>query len=358
MDLEYASPLPAKLMPDAIVSGVILAVTWIVYLFACGAAIDQRGYPPLDARLQGMTLVWAVGIPLSALAQRFSKPRAIMLLGYAFMTGLVDAASWPMIIPNVFNPSEILVMTVIIYWPLHVVVSMVLEACTRGAASMAPRGFFSGGKVRLSIRMGVLVTLIGGGALLPEAYAVYNQWSLTRQGAQMAEDDWENHCAKIISGDSSFAQVGGVDVYIGVDAATGLLFATDFRKVYESGYQKKVEELLRKYGNPSWGSPPLPAAAQLAGYLDSVDIQESTVFPFEASPNITIMRGGTVAKSGSRSALDVVTKHGSFGGGSSGAPVYLLKDPDFPKLVIIRAGNEMVMVFDEEGELIATAMRR
>ena len=77
------------------------------------------GYPPLEPHLQGMTLLWITGVPLSALIQRFSWGRAWTLALYAFATGFIDAASWPMMVPNRFDFVETAFMTYLIYGPIY-----------------------------------------------------------------------------------------------------------------------------------------------------------------------------------------------------------------------------------------------
>src|SRR5580765_7269492 len=116
---------------DWIPAAVILGGWWVVYAIACGAAMGQRGYPPLDARLQGMTVLWVVGVPLSALVQRFSRVRAWMLLAYAFATGLVTA---------------------IFYGPIHAVIAAMLELMCRLTGRVGAK-FLANGPVRIGGRV-------------------------------------------------------------------------------------------------------------------------------------------------------------------------------------------------------------
>jgi hypothetical protein len=332
----------------------------VLYAFLCHDAINQRGYPPLEAHWQGMTLVWLVGVPFSGLFESFTRRRVYCLIAYALATGFVDAASWPMMVPNRFDPFYCAVATVIFYGPIHLVITAILEGATRALDWWArPRSR------RLS-RLGRPVAaalLLLAAALLPSAYATYDRHSMDVGGRSRASIDWAGHQAVIYRKDwPADESIGDIRIEIHVDRATGLLLHSNFHHGFENSYNQEIARLLAQRGVPPWGEPAIPAAEQLVKMLDATGFTAVTTFPATITPNIILMRGGTLNKWGGTMSsgstdLTVATPNGLFGVGGNSGSAFTYQNPAFPNVIFVREGQGELAVFDSRGEMLATVSK-
>jgi hypothetical protein len=355
LTLDYA---PRRTRPwhiPSLASRFILTACFFIYAVACTQAMHQRGYPPLEPHLQGMALLWIVGIPLSALVERFSARRAITLALYATATAYIDAASWPMMTPHRFNLVDPLSMLPL-YGPLHYAMTAVLELATRLVAALCkplmPRQSLS-----IVPRIIAAIFLLVAGASIPSAYAAYDAWSLNRRGISRALDDWNNHRALIFRDADIQELPNDIIVQLHVDPATGLEFHANMGWGFEPAYNRTIADLLRRQGKPTWAAPQFPSPADLLKYLDASGFTEIKNFPFDVNPNITLIHGGSITKWGpSFSAggpgLSIVTPHAIQGVGMTYKPTFVGRDPAFPKLLFIRDGHDSLVVLDDSGNCL------
>jgi hypothetical protein len=361
MHLDYAAPQPRRLDPRIFATPSLLAACAFLYLLGCVPAIQQRGYPPIDAHWQGATVLWIAAVPLSALFQRWGKPRLFVLLAYALLTAYIDAASWPTMVPNFFDPLMTLIDTIIIFGPLHVLVTALLEGLSRLSAWIA-RAALGDWIARPPIRITAAAALFLAATTLPAAYAAVDAWRLDRRGRTLADKGWSTHKAFIfVRPGSETISVGDIDVKQYVDPATGLRTNDDFALPFASAYNRRIAERLRTEGKPPWAEPPVPPPADLAAMLHAPGFQEISTFPYNVNANIILTHGGTVAKWGTVSTspgpgLTVDTASGlSCGAGNTKRPTFLHRDPLYPSIIFIRDGNSWIGAFDDSGNLLEDA---
>lgn len=364
MTLDYAPP-PKFSWPTGRVAILGVLIAWTVaYAIVCVPAMGQRGYPPLESHLQGLTLCWIGAIPITALIEKWSKSRLFILLGYAGVTGFIDAASWPTMVPNRFNPGVTIFMTLIVFWPLHLLVAAIVELVSRAIMSGICK--IKAGKAagRVGRVVGAILLLVGC-IFLPSAYASYDHWSLARAGIKFADEDWAAHRASIFTSEDSMYEMVRSDIRLErhFDELTGLPLNLNFQNGWETAYNQRVAELLRSSGKPAWCAPQIPSPADFATRLDSGNFTVVTTFPSGITPDIVVFHGGTIRKwGGSVSSGDpglaIATSAGRlFGVSSNRKPTYISRDPHFPGVVFIRDGHEWLGAFAEDGRFIAAVSK-
>ncbi|MGN6369369.1 MAG: hypothetical protein ACTHN5_14010 [Phycisphaerae bacterium] len=360
MHLDYAKPEKLRIGWTP----AVLAVCTFLYWVVCIPALRQRGYPPINPVLQGLTFTWCIAIPLTALFERFSKTRALWLLAFGVVTGFIDCASWPVMVPNFFDPIGCAFMTILMYGPLHLLIILILEFASRGVLALASRVTVTN-PARMLAKSLSAAFLLATAAAIPIAYAHIHRWELERTGRQIAEDSWHAGNASIrIRSMPSATFPGDIDVEVKYDPTTGLPLEHDFRHGWESANNSCLHELVAVNGRPAWAAPTIPSSADLAALLSSPDFTEVTTFPYDATPSITLIHGGTVTKFGgvmssSGSALSVATaRSGLCGIGSSRQPTFIRRDPAYPSLIFIRDGKTWLGVFTADGLCVAEVTQR
>jgi hypothetical protein len=145
MELDYAGPrgVPGWEVVEVGAWVVFWVLAVVGYAFACGPAIHQRGYPPIDPHVQARVFLWMLPIGVSALFTWLTPVRVKWLVIYALLTAYSDASSWPVSVPNYIPMFERLPRIVVLFGPLHLMVAVVVEG-----ASRAMRGLI------LSVRRG------------------------------------------------------------------------------------------------------------------------------------------------------------------------------------------------------------
>jgi hypothetical protein len=214
-------------------------------------------------------------------------------------------------------------------------------------------------QISLAIRLTVAILLLVGTGFLPSIYATYNGYSLARDGQGKAVADWNNHSALIyVRDDPVYELTGNVRVEIHVDQTTGLMFRHDMGIRFEPAYNQKIAELITSHGKPSWAKPTVPSPSELARYLDANDFTLITTFPYDVTPNLTVLHGGTITKFGGvlssgGPGLSVATPTGLYWIGNTAAPTFVARYSSFPRLIFIRDGHDSLDVFDDQGNLLA-----
>ena len=127
---ESREMVPSK-TPEQAKSTFIYVVGGVLYAVLCGPAIGQRGFPPIDPALTALTFLWVVPIFLATiLDDRPFRRRLSALFCYSIATAFVDAASAVTVVPKHLDLQEVIMGTVFMFGPLHLVIGLLLAAIT------------------------------------------------------------------------------------------------------------------------------------------------------------------------------------------------------------------------------------
>ena len=341
-----------------------------MYAVLCTPAIGRRGYPPIDPAWMGVTFLWVSPVLLAATVDLmpFAK-RYKALAMYCIATAFFDAGTMGGIVPRNVSLLGTIVLTVVMYGPLHLVVGFVVDgmiqairAAVRFVAPTMP------GRVANATRWTVFGALLLLTCAFPFAFRADAFADLQQRGRSHAEQDWRSRRADIYVGDfntRAYQQVERTMLTHNYDRATGLEIRPQHgRSQYEDAYNRRIRELLNQHGVPEWSMKDhIVSDDDLINMLDSEEMNEIGVFPYDVNANITLMRRGPVTRWGvtsskSRDDLSVLTRHhGSAGGGLDVAPVHVGQLSKYPEVVFVRNGRSWIGAFHDSGRFLSSADR-
>lgn len=354
--------------PD--IAAAILSVGAVLYLVICIPAIEQRGYPPIDPIWGGVTYLWIVFIPLSAVFDRpkgWGRWRSLII--YALVTAFIDAGTMVLVVPRHVDLLFMLVGT-IVFGPLHIVVTAIVEGASQLVLShvrhLQDEGDASSDPIRRRA-VGLWVFMLALLALtvaFPIGYRHLAIESAYFSGRKAADRDWDAQQTAIRAWDYPEVVRGqGVTVSYRIDEVTSLrlrLRADDIG--FSAGYNERVQERVAAEGIPHWSlRNKWIEPDRLAEMLTSGQLHEVKDVPLDVTRGIVVFRQGTVSRwggtfSSTSEGLSIGTKdHALYGTGNSRKPIYVGRDPKNQAVVLIRQGTDWIGAFDEEGHLIATA---
>jgi hypothetical protein len=344
-------------------STFIYAAGGVVYAVLCGPAIGQRGFPPIDPALTALTLLWPVPIFLATiLDDRPFRRRLSALCCYSIATAFVNAASTVTVVPKQLDLQEVILGTIVIFGPLHLAIGLLLAAITESVRKISCRLAHSlSPAVGNFVRWSVVCAALGAAIAFPVLFRQFVFWDAGNRGRTQAERDWDAGQAVIYTEDPTEAN----GVWHEFDVATGLEYRRHWpASSYSRAYDERVGELLRRDGTPEWSMKPyLVPDETLVSLLDSEEFEEVKSFPHEVNDSITLFRRGTITRwgesAGSNSdTLSITTKGGGVTGiGDKVEPAYILRKPEYPRVIFIRSGTSWIGAYHESGKRLSSASR-
>jgi hypothetical protein len=352
------------------VSIAILVIGGLIYALLCMPAIQQRGYPPIDPIWTAMTFLWIVPLLLSCWCDTSSFPaRRHHLWIYALATAFINSGTGVTVVPKRVNPPEMLVMTVVLYGPVHLVVTFGLESIVQTVLgrwrTVSEEAGRSERRQRVSLLAWVYVfTIVCIAIGLPTGFRTFAIQSMYHRGREAAEREWNTSDA-VVFGDGEQVWINDALVEYRVDRKTGLPVQPIFGKhQYATAYNQRMNELLsERRDHPTRHRNTVPTPDVVVGLLDSVILREITEVPHDVTPGIVVFRKGTVSRWGSTmtsgdDGLSISTEYGGWhGGGTKTEPIYVGVDQPLAGQVAIRGGTSWVGVFQADGRMIASASR-
>lgn len=176
-----------------------------------------------------------------------------------------------------------------------------------------------------------------------------------RIGRSQADADWANHDAVIYGPDfASFRTLGPYEITRWYDDQTGLKYRAWRNQWIDKAYSKRIDELIRDYGVPSWSAKAgIPGDSELIAMLQST-MTPVAEFPYAVSPIIVLQ---SHARDGKRS-LTVEVRNARNGNVSIDIPdtcdgVYVARDSNRPSTVFVRRGRTWGCAINENGYVLA-----
>jgi hypothetical protein len=351
------------------VSVAILLVGGMAYLFLCGPAISQRGYPPIDPIWTAMTFLWIVPVLVSCWFDSWSYPRRFHLLFYALATAFVEAATPVTIVPKFVNPVEVIFATALFFGPYHVVATFLIETIVQAILgrwrSISDEGTTSKWRLRFSLLAIMYFWTIFCIAIgLPIGFRTFAFQMMQSRGQDAAEREW-------LAGEPSIyircdpVEVKGALVEYEIDRETGLWFRLSFKdSEFAKSYNARMMELLCQDQDKLRAlKESIPTPERMVELLDSPELSEITDFPHEITPSIIVLRQGTISRwgatvSSSSDHLSIALEPGGLMGIGGGIlPIFVGVDQPTDGFVTIRNGNSWVGVFQRDGRMVASASR-
>ncbi len=361
-------PVPPEVPRRANLAAAILVVGGFIYVLLCGPAIGCRGYPPIDPIWYGIAFTfWPAPVMLSAVFDSYKfRGRHYGLLAYALVTAFFDAGTPIMIVPRQVNPLEMLFFTVLIFGPLHLFVTVLLERLLqfllRRQRTLSENVPIVSAVPKISlyewfVAYTAVCIAIGG----PLAFREFDIDRRRARGVERADADWKNNQVELRM-ENETVQVGDATVEYHVDRETGLKRKTPCATpVFCNAYNARIRELIRVNGLPT-GSlrSDVPTPDELVALLDATDLQEVTQFPYQLTPQVILMRGGTATfgsatySNGGQGLAIASEQNGMHCVGSKNLPVFVETRAN---VFVVRSGNEWVGMIDASGCQIAEAYR-
>jgi hypothetical protein len=367
--IGYApASLKARLsFPQRIAIGV-MAVGTVAYGIACYPAYGRSGWPPLDRLSEAMPWLWIFLIPIFTLIVPGNWFSRIALLSYALVTSAIDAWTFGF---GTMNPHrrfdvDLWIENLIVAVPVHLVVTAGVALLSRGAYWVI--GLSAGLEERSRKyrwgRIGLIASIVVLAAIFPLGYRSYMSAQDADEGAQIADRDWANQKASIISGDkASFRELGGYEFFLFFDLDSGFPLKQSWLGRWEPGYNAEIRRLVKSQGIPNWSlKSRFVSDADMVRMLTAQDMKKVTSYPYILSPNVVLLRGGGVTPWGqsvgsNSNYLDIQSRNQQM------LPLPILgeeKDPAFvgqlakyPGTFLVRCGKSVVVCTADGWELQA-----
>jgi hypothetical protein len=334
----------------------ILIVGGIVYGVLCFPAINRGGREPFDPGWFAVTHVWLAPVCLSAVFEASSAPgRRRSLLMFALFTAFFNAGTFGEMTPRHVSFIGMLVATVFLYGPFHVVITFVVEGLLqfvlRRKRSRTTPGFDDPPALRSPLLAGIVgCCTIGAAVAFPIVYRSSELNAERARGVTWADSTWRDG-KPVLYDDVYRIENESVHVFLRVDRETGLPFGRrSMRDIgFADAYNGRIRELIRQRGLPAGNmKADVPEVATLIALLRADDLTEVTEFPFRVTPHVGLIReGATAAEPEGVVYLET---------GPAGNSRNLLKRVYYKRsgnTVIVRDGNETAIVLHIDGREIA-----
>jgi hypothetical protein len=366
--LEYATPLQ-PLITRKMIAALILAAGTVIYAGLCGPAMRQRGYPPLDHFWSGMTYWWVFPVPLFTLICPRGKFSRRTLALYALIGAYIDGCTVVMIVPHRFDLSEGFPM-LLFFGPIHLIGVAVIALISRfifRALDIESELESSAKKDgRTTGRIVTVLTILAAAGVFPFVFQLSAKAIDLHEGEARADALWADHTAYFLSVNSWMVphQAGIYDIYSYFDSDSGLPLRHEMGMEYEQGYKARIQSLLSIHGVPAWShKKQLVSDADLLGIFDAKDLKTVKAYPYDISPNVVLMHGGTVNRwggyfsSGSNS-LEIDTRcGGNLGNSNYFGNAAICRLAKYPGVIFVRGGNEWVAAVSDDGWILNAAMK-
>jgi hypothetical protein len=346
-------------------SAIGLLVAIFIYTCLCFPAATQRGYPPIDPFWNGTTYLWVIAVPFFVCFLPRGRASAIILGLYAVATGYINACTISWGSPHRFNILQGL-DGAIGFIPMHLVVVFGSMGLSREYFIREKlKAKFSEGWLR-SMRTVALILIVMAGIGFPFFYRYETILRLEAVGRQWAERNWSGHEAQVLvhCGTLGVSREEN-DLWITdyFDESNGLAYGNDMHWGYETAYNQRVRELIQIHGVPEWSQMRHKVNdADLILMMSAKDMKEVTSFPFEVTPEIVLMRRGTITRWGGTmtlgsDGLTILSQHGGCGTSEPKDPVFVGRLDRYPGVVFIRSGQTFVAACTEDGWILKTASK-
>lgn len=348
----------------------MLVVGIVLYAFFCAPAISTRGFPPIDPFWNAIPYLWISPVCLSAIFDSWSsKQRQYSLAAYAFATGFFDAGTFTLAVPRHVSVDKMLVVCLLLYGPLHLILSVVAESIMQALLWPLRKLEESANSADQRFRVSTLplpvwliaFVIVGATIYFPIAYRGRIFEDTYHSGRKKAESDWRHGEAVRFARWYPMPRADGTTVEYEFDPSSGLKLEFAFTDLgWIKAYNDRIDELLKEFGTPPWSvKSKLVPVDVLVSMLDSEEMTEVTEFPFEVTPGIYFTREEPVSRSGEMfppGTLWVVMV--TDGGRSSlGAGPIFVQQSSEQDVVFIRKERKSIGLYDREGKFLARAWR-
>ncbi len=354
MDLDYAPPQRPFIAPR-LTTLVCLVIGLILYWVLCGPAINQRGYPPLDAWWMGMIWLWIFPPILTALVEPKNLIRFLFLALYAIATAWVEARTVVDSVPRSIDLHMSVLRTIFHFGPIHLAVVIIAEfiaqlVINRTGCSVIIIGYEKRRMRPIWKTWFAAILVIFCAVATPWTYAAWDRARLQRWGVQQADQDWADRKSSIYQNMTLEPQAVDrrITVFTQYDRSTGLKTQFDMLGGYGQAYNEETLRLIATKGKPSWAfkgdfvPPDVVAAVFLHGKLSI-----ATTLPFNPTPDIAVSyTTGLVVKGHFDSMQDQLP---------STLPVYCGRVTDIPSIIFIKHGNQLMWVMTDDGRILLYA---
>jgi hypothetical protein len=330
------------------VAAALLIAATIAYALICFPAASRRGYSPIDYAWIGVTYLWIFAIPLFTMIVPPGHFSRHALFWYALATAYIDGCTVIGLVPHRLDLRQG-ILFIPFFGPIHL-------------AAVAFVAWLSRRVIAPTSRVPVVAIVLILAAATPFAYRYVARAEDASEGRQRADADWAGHTARIISpdGPDSFCQMGNLLFETEWDSATGLRLQHDMRDGYEPGYNARVAELLRLHGLPDWSMKNrMVSDADMAAMLTSADMKPVTTFPRELTPDVVLMRRGTLNRWGGSMTNDSdglcieTSKWDGYDDGDNDGPAYIGRLDKYPGVVFVRCGSAWVAACTDDGWILS-----
>jgi hypothetical protein len=316
----------------------------------------------IDYAWDGSTFLWVFAVPLFTLIcppGRFSRGA---LLLYALATAYIDGRIGFALSVQVLGDT---LSNLIIYAPIHLLCVAVFAWLSRWMFRVLGLSADSNARPPRNRRLFAAMVILILAAAFPVGYRQIAQGRDLRQGRERADADWAAHTAVLRSrdGPESGNEIGGINFTYHFDPDSGLRLGMVPMSRSARAYSDRISELLRLNGSPPWSMKSrLVKDEDLAAMLTSKEMTEVTTFPYEVTPDVVVMRRGTLNRWGINMSndsddSDVETSKGCGSNGSVNEPVFVGRLSKYPGSVFVRFGADSVFACTDDGWILSEAWK-
>ncbi|MGA2441696.1 MAG: hypothetical protein ABSH08_12115, partial [Tepidisphaeraceae bacterium] len=337
----------------------VLVIGTVLYGVVCIPSYSRSYWPPVDRILEAPPWLWVFPIPMFALIMPGGRFSRRLLFLYAVLTSGIDAWTFPFanMNPHPRRDFDLWFENLITAVPFHVVLTLIITLLSRLAyrllrISPALRTEPQSWRYRwsrIALLSGIPVTAL----VFPFGYQRLTDALDSAEGARMADADWANQKASVISRqESSYRRDGTIDFISFFDPDSGFPFKHSWMRRWEPGYNAEICNLIKSRGVPTWSLKNRAVSdADMRKMLTSSSMTEITSYPYCWSPNIVLFRGGGVTPWGTSVSsnskyLDIQSRY------QENPPLPLLGEendsafvgqlPEYPGTYFVRCGKSVV----------------
>jgi hypothetical protein len=359
--------MPERTLSPELATNSTVTLGGFLYAVLCMPAINQRGYPPLDPIWDIIPFFWAAPLLLSGVFDtRPFAGRWRAIGAYALATAFFDSGTVPAVVPHQASVLVMLVETVLLYGPIHLVLGYGLEAIiqrvNRSRQAADPSGRHVGGSRLRWATFGVLVLAT---VSLPFVLRSMTFASIRNRAIERANNDWAAGKANVYS-ELPWQTIveDGVYVESDYDQKTGLrLHSSDNIFGHRDTYNGRIAQLIAEHGVPDWSMARFVVKpADFLALLSSDGFVEVRQIPYDVSDRIRIYHKDAITQDGKPIGGDdktiwIWTKPSGDRITRAGGTAYVGRSPKYPKMIFIRIDKSFIAAFREDGLYIAQAAK-
>jgi hypothetical protein len=339
----------------------ILVIGLLLYVLVCIPSYSRSWWPPIDRLWEAPPWLWLFPIPMFTLVMPGGWFSRKLLIGYALLTSVVDAWTFPFanMNPHVDMDTRLWLMNLQMTIPLHLVLTAVVAPLSRLAYHVfqisSPTGTIPQPLAVRLARFIVFSGILGAAAIFPFVYRSWMTSSDAAEGAKMADVAWAKGKATVISNDDAvYREVGNFNFASFFDPDLGFPIHHSWYGRWELGYNAEIRRLVKSRGLPVWSlKSRFVSDEDMVTMLKSTDLKHVTSYPCILSPQLVLLRGsgatpwGTSVNNGNKylaiesfNQQDEIPPMGPLG--EENDPAFVGTLAKYPGTFFVRCGASMV----------------